>query len=161
MNTTINLIKKPHKIFFTSAILTLLITLITYAFIGNSTTDIHAFGTYFIIEYTRILFILALAYALLGYIYWKFRAIPLYFLLTGLHVLLSFTALFATLYLIYHFLWIDNIPRRYYSFATYDFVGFNPFDGFIQMGFIFCVAQLFLIFNLIISYRKHLSKSEQ
>lgn len=151
----INYLNKPHKILFATAIFTSLLTGIVYAILGNSTIDIYAFGTYFIIEYARILIFLALTYALLGYVYWKFRVIQLNFLLTGAHVLLSLIALFATLYLIYRFMWIDNVPRHYYTFATYDFVGFNPFGGFIQMGFVFCFAQLFLILNLIISYRKH------
>lgn len=132
----------------------MILTISTYGLIGDSAIDIQNHDTYYVVNYVHLLLILVMTYALLGGVYWLFSAFKLNFLLIGLHILLSLVPLFGITYSAYTFL-KTVIPRRYYSFATYDFIGFNPFDSFSQMGFIFCIAQILLILNLILGYKKY------
>lgn len=139
---------RPYKIFFGFSIVMILTAVFFGLLYENSTIDVQLHDTYFAVNFYYILIIAAVFQGLIGGIYWLFRKIKLVFLLTGFHVLGSILPFFPMIYL-FTYLGLPSVPRRYYSFASYDFEG-DFYRLLFVLIFIFLAAQLLLVLNILI-----------
>ena len=147
---------RPYKIFFGFSIVMILVGVFFGFLYGNSAIDIQLHDTYFVVNLYHFFIIVAIFQVLIGSIYWLFRKMKLIFLLTGFHVLGSILPLFPIIYL-FTYLGLPSVPRRYYSFSSYDFEGgFSFYNSLLSsLIFIFLAAQLLLVLNVLIGGMKY------
>lgn len=124
---------------------------LTGIFVGNSSIDIQLHDTYFIVAHFHIVMGLAAFFGMFAGIYHWFPKMYSRFMNRTLGYI-HFWATIIGAYLIFwpmHYLGMAGVPRRYYSFDTFD--SFNMFTGmnaFITVTVIIVVfMQLVFVFN--------------
>lgn len=128
---------------------------LTGIFLGNSTIDIQLHDTYFVVAHFHIVMGIAAFYGMFAGVYHWFPKMFGRFM----NRTLGYTHFWITLvgsYCIFwpmHYLGMAGVPRRYYSFSTFEtFKNFTEMNEFITIvaGIVF-VAQLVFVFNFVYS----------
>ena len=128
---------------------------LTGIFLGNSTIDIQLHDTYFVVAHFHIVMGLAAFFGMFAGIYHWFPKMYGRYMNTQLGYFHFWTTIIGA-YLIFwpmHYLGMAGVPRRYYSFDTFE--SFNHFAGmnaFITIVAVLVVAvQLIFVFNFFYS----------
>ena len=141
----INFLNKPYQILLTVAIICLLIKLSIIPLTG-ALNSIFEFK-YFNIDFNSVGYFLATFNGILSIIYWKLQHWELNSALTKTHLILNFASILILVYWLYYF--VISTPSEYSLFGIYPF-----WELFMTLFILFFFAQISLILNLIISYRK-------
>lgn len=124
---------------------------LTGLFLGNAAIDIPLHNTYFVVAHFHVVMGAAAIFGMLAGVYHWF---PKMFgrLMDERLGQLHFWITFAAVYMVFvpmHFIGIDGVPRRYYSFTTFDeFNQWLEVNRFITISAIIGVgAQFIFIYN--------------
>ncbi|MCB9232446.1 MAG: cbb3-type cytochrome c oxidase subunit I [Bacteroidia bacterium] len=131
---------------------------ITGIMLGNAAIDIPLHDTYFVVAHFHLVMGSASAFGFFAGVYHWF---PKMFgkMMDSKLGSLHFWITFASVYMVFfpmHFQGLGGVPRRYYSFTTFDFTeGFIDLNLFITAAaFMGAVGQVLFLYNLITSIRK-------
>jgi cytochrome c oxidase subunit I len=133
---------------------------VTGIFLGNAAIDIPLHDTYFVVAHFHLVMGSASAFGFFAGIYHWF---PKMFgkmmdpKLGSLHFWLTFTSLYLVFFPM-HFIGMGGVPRRYYTFSTFQFTGIEAYvnlSQFITIAAIIGVfGQFIFIYNLFVSIRR-------
>lgn len=140
----------PAMLFCIGFISTFISGGLTGVFLGNSTLDIPLHDTYFVVAHFHIVMGVSAFFGMFAGIYhWFPRLFQRHMNNTMAYI--HFFGTFIGAYLIFwpmHYLGLSGLPRRYYSFDTFDaFKGFGDINKFITIAAIltFCVQLIFIL----------------
>ncbi|MBK9451452.1 MAG: cbb3-type cytochrome c oxidase subunit I [Bacteroidetes bacterium] len=133
---------------------------VTGIFLGNAAIDIPLHDTYFVVAHFHMVMGSAAAFGFFAGIYHWF---PKMFgkmmdpKLGTLHFWFTFLSLYLVFYPM-HFIGMGGVPRRYYTYSTFQFTGIEAYmdlSQFITISAIIGVfAQFIFIYNLFVSIRR-------
>ncbi len=128
---------------------------LTGIFLGNSAIDIQLHDTYFVVAHFHIVMGIAAFFGMFAGVYHWYPKMFGRFMNDTLGKI-HFWITFAGAYLIFwpmHYLGMAGVPRRYYSFTTFDaFAHFEAMNQFITVAAIVVFgAQLLLVVNFFYS----------
>lgn len=137
---------KPHQSFWLTALLVLIIAVISY-FDEEAVIDINIHDTYFIIHYFHLAILLVLFFTISGLVYWLFykAKITMVKQLSKFHVYMSIGCVFISF-----FVRVFSNQSTSNDFPLYDDISNHVI--FIMVLFILLIcAQLLFFLNLILS----------
>ena len=144
----IKYLNKPHKILFSLAIVNCILGIIYHIFFGNNEIDIQNHDTYYVVETDLIFSIATFIYAILGFIYWQIQDWKLNFLLS-----ISPILIFTYPYYVQIQYWL-SYPKDY-LLVTFSMPSITlPCQVVLIYILIFGFAQILLITNVILNYKK-------
>jgi cytochrome c oxidase subunit 1 len=137
---------------------------LTGIFLGNSAIDIQMHDTYFVVAHFHIVMGVAAFFGMFAGIYHWFPRMFGRFMnetLGKIHFWGTLVGAYAVFWPM-HYLGLAGVPRRYYSFATFDFAGqFGMMNKFITIAAILTFAfQLLFIVNFFYSIYKGRKQTE-
>jgi cytochrome c oxidase subunit 1 len=137
---------------------------LTGIFLGNSAIDIQMHDTYFVVAHFHIVMGVAAFFGMFAGIYHWFPRMFGRFMnetLGKIHFWGTLVGAYAVFWPM-HYLGLAGVPRRYYSFASFDFAGqFGMMNKFITIAAILTFAfQLLFIVNFFYSIYKGRKQTE-
>lgn len=137
---------------------------LTGIFLGNSAIDIQMHDTYFVVAHFHIVMGVAAFFGMFAGIYHWFPRMFGRFMnetLGKIHFWGTLVGAYAVFWPM-HYLGLAGVPRRYYSFASFDFAGeFDMMNKFITIAAILTFAfQLLFIVNFFYSIYKGRKQTE-
>lgn len=131
---------------------------LTGIFLGNSAIDIQMHDTYFVVAHFHIVMGIAAFFGMFAGIYHWFPKMFARFMnetLGKIHFWITLVGAYAIFWPM-HYLGMAGVPRRYYSFDTFDaFKHFGPMNEFITVAAIVVFgAQLLFVINFFYSIWK-------
>jgi cytochrome c oxidase subunit I len=137
---------------------------LTGIFLGNSAIDIQMHDTYFVVAHFHIVMGVAAFFGMFAGIYHWFPRMFGRFMnetLGKIHFWGTMIGAYAVFWPM-HYLGLAGVPRRYYSFASFDFAGqFDMMNKFITIAAILTFAfQLLFIVNFFYSIYKGRKQTE-
>lgn len=137
---------------------------LTGIFLGNSAIDIQMHDTYFVVAHFHIVMGVAAFFGMFAGIYHWFPRMFGRFMnetLGKIHFWGTLIGAYAVFWPM-HYLGLAGVPRRYYSFASFDFAGqFGMMNKFITIAAILTFAfQLLFIVNFFYSIYKGRKQTE-
>ena len=137
---------------------------LTGIFLGNSAIDIQMHDTYFVVAHFHIVMGVAAFFGMFAGVYHWFPRMFGRFMnetIGKIHFWGTLVGAYAVFWPM-HYLGLAGVPRRYYSFATFDFSGqFGMMNKFITIAAILTFAfQILFIVNFIYSIYKGRKQTE-
>lgn len=137
---------------------------LTGIFLGNSAIDIQMHDTYFVVAHFHIVMGVAAFFGMFAGVYHWFPRMFGRFMnetIGKIHFWGTLIGAYAVFWPM-HYLGLAGVPRRYYSFATFDFSGqFGMMNKFITIAAILTFAfQILFIVNFIYSIYKGRKQTE-
>lgn len=137
---------------------------LTGIFLGNSAIDIQMHDTYFVVAHFHIVMGVAAFFGMFAGVYHWFPRMFGRFMnetIGKIHFWGTLIGAYAVFWPM-HYLGLAGVPRRYYSFATFDFSGqFGMMNKFITIAAILTFAfQLLFIVNFVYSIYKGRKQKE-
>ena len=131
---------------------------LTGIFLGNSAIDIQLHDTYFVVAHFHIVMGIAAFFGMYcGVYHWfpKMFGRFMYETLGRIHFWVTLVGAYAIFWPM-HYLGMAGVPRRYYSFETFDaFSHFGPMNKFITIAAIVVfAAQILMVINFFYSIYK-------
>lgn len=130
---------------------------LTGLFLGNVTVDLPLSDTYFVVAHFHMVMAVSPILVVFGAIYhWypKITGRMLNDTLGKVHFWMTFLGTYAIYYPM-HYLGFEGLPRRYFAYGDTDFISASSQDlnaAITVAAFVVAFAQLFFIWNLIVSY---------
>ena len=130
---------------------------LTGLFLGNVTVDLPLSDTYFVVAHFHMVMAVSPVLVIFGAIYHWYPKITGRMLDDGLgkiHFWLTFLGTYAIYYPM-HYLGFEGIPRRYFAYGDTAFISESAQDlnaAITIAAIIVAFAQLFFLYNLVISY---------
>ena len=130
---------------------------LTGLFLGNVTVDLPLSDTYFVVAHFHMVMAVSPVLVIFGAIYHWYPKITGRMLDDGLgkiHFWLTFLGTYAIYYPM-HYLGFEGIPRRYFAYGDTAFMSESAQDlnaAITIAAIIVALAQLFFLYNLVISY---------
>lgn len=124
---------------------------LTGIFLGNASLDINLHDTYFVVAHFHLVMGSAAIFGMLSGVYHWF---PKMFgrMMDARLGYIHFWLTFIGVYLVFfpmHFIGLDGVPRRYYSFTSFEFMAeWLPLNRFISVAAILSsIAQFIFVYN--------------
>ncbi len=130
---------------------------LTGLFLGNVTVDLPLSDTYFVVAHFHMVMAVSPVLVIFGAIYHWYPKITGRMLDDGLgkiHFWMTFLGTYAIYYPM-HYLGFEGIPRRYFAYGDTAFISESAQDlnaAITIAAIIVAFAQLFFLYNLVISY---------